>query len=196
MGLGAGLHEPYTLTQLQVDFVGATAKRVEPTASARTVGTERRDDHVTTRRNRTIQRLPVSGAIVRIDKEVEHGSVAFDFYKAFYAKHEWYRRWMVLYAFWHILGETFKGYAAMVRAEGFYRKPLRALKAWKFFLSFGLDLAVAAFPVLSRKYHPRNHPICNEEQNRVAIAWREHIALGADPHSLTAGDVEQMLKGG
>jgi len=127
-------------------------------------------------------------------EEVEHGSVAFDFYQAFYAKHEWYRRWMVLYAFWHILRETFKGYATMVRREGLYRRPLRALKAWKFFLSFGIDLARAALPVLSRKYHPRNHPRCNDDQNGVAIAWRKRIAAGEDPLRLTEGDVEQMLE--
>ena len=126
-------------------------------------------------------------------EEVEHGSVAFDFYQAFYKKNEWYRRWMVLYAFWHILTETFKAYKTMIRTE-FARRPMRALKAWRFFLSFGVDLAVAAFPVLSRKYHPRNHPRCNDEQNRVALAWRERIAGGADPLSLTEGDVEQMLE--
>jgi predicted metal-dependent hydrolase len=127
-------------------------------------------------------------------EEVEHGAVAFDFYRAFYGKHEWYRRWMVLYAFAHILGQTFKAYANMVRGEGFYRKPLRALRAWRFFLSIGWDLAYAALPVFRRKYHPRNHPKCNEEQNRVAVAWREHVLRGADPLSLTDGDVEQMLE--
>jgi predicted metal-dependent hydrolase len=127
-------------------------------------------------------------------EEVEHGAVAFDFYQAFYRKNEWYRRWMVLYAFGHILSQTFKGYATMVRREGYYRRPLRALKAWRFFLSFGLDLARAALPVLSRKYHPRNHPRCNEAQNRVAVAWRERIAGGADPLKLTEGDVDQMLE--
>ena len=127
-------------------------------------------------------------------EEVEHGAVAFDFYKAFYPKNEWYRRWMVLCAFSHILGQTFKAYAAMVRGEGLYRKPLRALRAWKFFLSIGWDLAYAALPVLRRTYHPRKHPRCNDEQNRVALAWREHIAGGADPLRLTNNDVEQMLE--
>ncbi|MEM8609224.1 MAG: metal-dependent hydrolase [Myxococcota bacterium] len=128
-------------------------------------------------------------------EEVEHGAVAFDFYKYFYKHDEWYRRWMVVRAFSHILSQTFKGYAHMVRIEGLYRRPLGALRAWRFFLSFGLDLAVTAFPVLSRKYHPRNHPICNEEQNRVAVAWRQHVADGADPLRLTDGDVERMLEG-
>ena len=129
-------------------------------------------------------------------EEIEHGAVAFDFYKAFYPKNEWYRRWMVVFCFWHILGQTIKAYAVMVRGEGYYRRPLRALKAWGFAIKFGFDLARAALPVLSRKYHPRDHPICNERQNRVAVAWREHIAEGADPHLLSAGDVEQMLEGG
>jgi len=126
-------------------------------------------------------------------EEVEHGAVAFDFYQAFYSDCEWYRRWMVVYAFGHISWETFKAYAHMIRVEGFYRSPLRALKAWKFFAGFAWDLAWAALPVLSRDYHPRNHPICNEAQNAVAIGWRDHYAGGGDPHSLTSGDVADML---
>ena len=113
-------------------------------------------------------------------EEVEHGAVAFDFYRAFYAKHEWYRKWMVLLAFGHILTETFKAYAPMVRGEGLYQKPRKALKAWRFFCSFGIDLARSALPVLKRGYHPRQHPICNDEQNHIAVAWREHHKTGGN----------------
>jgi len=126
-------------------------------------------------------------------EEVEHGAVAFDFYQAFYADHEWYRRWMVLYAFGHISFETFKAYAHMIRVEGYYRSPFRAFKAWKFFVSFAWDLAYAALPVLSSSYHPRDHPICNEAQSRMALAWRAHYASGGDPHSLANSDVAAML---
>ena len=126
-------------------------------------------------------------------EEVEHGSVAFDFYQAFYAEQEWYRRWMVVYAFAHIFRETFKAYAHMVRVEGYHRTPGRFLRAWRFFARFGWDLGYAALPVLSRGYHPRNHPICNEAQNRVAVAWRERFQQSADPHRLTDADVADML---
>ena len=56
-------------------------------------------------------------------EEVEHGSVAFDVYKATYGEDEWYRRKMVLIAFMHIFWETFKSYAEMIRVEGYYRPP-------------------------------------------------------------------------
>ena len=75
-------------------------------------------------------------------EEVEHGAVAFDFYQAFYADAEWYRRWMVL------------------RSD----------------------------------YHPRSHPICNSEQNPVAVAWRDRLEAGGDPHRLTESDVARMLE--
>lgn len=126
-------------------------------------------------------------------EEVEHGAVAFDFYRAFYPDDEWYRRWMVVYAFLHISLETFRAYAHMIRVEGYYERPGRALKAWGFFLGFARDLARSALPVLSRRYHPRNHPICNDEQNRLAVAWRDHYASGADPHALTSSQVAGML---
>ncbi len=127
-------------------------------------------------------------------EEVEHGAVAFDFYQAFYSAHEWYRRWMVLYAFAHITTETIRAFAHMVRAEGFYRKPRRALMAWRFCLSFAWDLGRAALPVLRSDYHPRQHPICNDAQNPVATAWRHRLESGADPHRLTEADVAEMLR--
>jgi predicted metal-dependent hydrolase len=113
-------------------------------------------------------------------EEVEHGAVAFDFYKAFYPDAEWYRRGLVLFAFMHISWETFKAFAHMIRVEGFYRSPLRALKAWKFFISFAWGLLTTALPVLSSKYHPREHPICTKRQSPIAIAWREYYDSGQD----------------
>ncbi len=126
-------------------------------------------------------------------EEVEHGAVAFDVYKACYGEHEWYRRQMVLLAFMHIVWETFKCYAEMIRVEGYYRKPWRAIKAWFFFARFGFDLGYAALPVLSASYHPRTHPLCNEQQNEVALAWRSWTAAGADAHNLSNENVVQML---
>ena len=124
-------------------------------------------------------------------EEVEHGAVAFDFYKAFYGEQEWYRRWMVFYAFAHIAKETFLAYRTMVPVEckGWRQR----LKAWRFFGSLAKDLFVASLPVYRRSYHPRNHPICNEEQNAVAIAWRAYHAAGSDVLHLDEQDVDAML---
>ena len=127
-------------------------------------------------------------------EEVEHGAVAFDFYRAFYPRDECYRRGMVCYAYGHIAWETFKAFAHMIKSEGFYSQPGRAFKAWKFFTGFALDLAIAALPVLAKNYHPRNHPVCTDAQNAVAIAWRQYYAEGNDPHCLSDKSVEDMLQ--
>jgi predicted metal-dependent hydrolase len=127
-------------------------------------------------------------------EEVEHGAVAFDFYQAFYADDEWYRRWMVIYAFVHITAETVRAFAHMIRVEGYYTRPMRALKAWRFCVSFAWDLARAALPVLRRDYHPRRHPICNAAQNPLAVAWRAHVTSGADPEALTEAQIDHMLR--
>jgi len=126
-------------------------------------------------------------------EEVEHGAVAFDFYKAFYPDNEWYRRGMVLFAFAHICWETFKAYAIMVKVEQYYDSPKKLWKAWRFFGSFAFDFARAAIPVLSRKYHPSNHPICNEQQNPLAVAWRDYYRKGNDAHTLTDHKIETLL---
>jgi predicted metal-dependent hydrolase len=125
-------------------------------------------------------------------EEVEHGAVAFEFYQAFFGDHEWYRKWMVLHAFAHISWETCKAYHQMLRVEGYYRSASRALKGWRFFFGFARDLAVSALPVLRRGYHPRRHPICTDEQNRIAVAWRAYHASGADAQFLSDEVMEQL----
>ena len=126
-------------------------------------------------------------------EEVEHGAVAFDFFRAFYPRALWYRRSMVVLAFAHIAWETCQAYGLMIRREGFYRQPGRALRAWKFFSGFAFDLARAAWPVLGRDYHPRHHPICNDEQNPIAMAWRKYHAAGHNTLQLNNAAIEQML---
>ena len=126
-------------------------------------------------------------------EEVEHGGVAFDFYTAFYPHDEWYRRWMVVFAFMHISWETFKAYAHMVKVEQYYRSPKKAFKAWQFFVSFAIDLARSALPVLSRNYHPAEHPLCNELQNPLAAAWRDYYTSGNDVHSLSNEDIRRIM---
>lgn len=126
-------------------------------------------------------------------EEIEHGSVAFDFNKAFYPDDEVYRRSMIVFAYIHIVWETFCAYALMIKREGFYKSPLRALKAWKFFISFGLDLGLSALPAFSKTYHPRNHPACTTDQNLVALAWQAYELAGNDVQKLDKQDIEAML---
>ena len=124
-------------------------------------------------------------------EEVEHGAVAFDFFKAHFPDHEWTRRAMVCRAFGHIAWETIKAYQAILRVE---RPRFRQrLKAWRFFASFAKDMVVAALPVLRSDYHPRNHPICHEAQSPVAIAWRKDAAEGRDVLSLNNDRIREML---
>lgn len=118
-------------------------------------------------------------------EEVEHGAVAFEFYEAFFKEHEWYRKWMVFRAFGHISWETCKSYAQMLKVEGYYDSPVKALRGWKFFLGFAWNLAYSAIPVLARGYHPRNHPICTFGQNPIAIAWRDYYERGNDAQFLS-----------
>jgi hypothetical protein len=127
-------------------------------------------------------------------EEVEHGGVAFDFFKANYPDSEGYRRYMVLYAFLHICWETFKTYRLMVKDESRYRRFKDKVRAWKFFASFAWDLAYAALPVFSSSYHPRNHPICNGEQNPIALAWRKLYRQENDVLTLDNDKIKSMLE--
>ncbi len=124
-------------------------------------------------------------------EEVEHGAVAFEFYQALFGEHEWYRKWMVLRALSHIIGETFRAYQPMMKTEGYYRSIKSAWRGWRFFAGFAFDFLRSAMPVFKRGYHPRHHPICNDNQNRIAIAWREYYKHGGDAEFLSD---EVMLK--
>lgn len=117
-------------------------------------------------------------------EEVEHGAVAFDFYQALYPDEQWYRRLMILQAFIHISWQTFKAYRYMMNREGYYRSVRKAIKGWGFFFGFARDLARSALPVFSRHYHPRTHPICNDKQNPVAVAWRDYVLAGGQAEHL------------
>ncbi len=125
-------------------------------------------------------------------EEVEHGAVAFEYFQALYPDHEWYRRAMILFAFGHISWETFKAYRVMLNGEGFSLK--RKLKAWRFFFGFAGSLFWASLPVFSSTYHPREHPICNESQNRIAVAWRAFHAAGKDTQRLDQSDMQTILE--
>ena len=116
-------------------------------------------------------------------EEVEHGAVAFDFYQAFYGGHEWFRRYMVIYAFLHIALETYRAFSIMLKSSRFSIR--RRIRAWKFFFSFAWDLFSASLPVFARDYHPRHHPICNHRQNPIAVAWRENHDSGQNVTTLS-----------
>jgi hypothetical protein len=47
--------------------------------------------------------------------------------------------------------------------------------------------------VLARDYHPRQHPICNDEQSQIAVAWRKYHAAGNDTLQLDNDAIEKML---
>jgi hypothetical protein len=126
-------------------------------------------------------------------EEVEHGSVAFDFFKYFYPKNELYRKSMVIFTYSHIVLETFKAYSHMIKMEGYYSSLSKAIKAWKFFFTFGFELGYTALPVLRKNYHPRNHPICHEKQSEIAISWRKYYSEGNNPHKLTEKHMAVLL---
>jgi hypothetical protein len=48
--------------------------------------------------------------------------------------------------------------------------------------------------VLKRGNHPRNHPICTNAQNPIALAWREHHQNGGDVLSLNDSIMSALLK--
>lgn len=126
-------------------------------------------------------------------EEVEHGAVAFDVYQHLYGEHEWYRKWMVVKALLHIGQETTRVYLRMIRREGYLRSPLRALYALGFGSAMLLRLLRAGLPVLRRGYHPRQHPMVNDQQNPIQKAWRRYAAKGGDVLAIDAQKMAAML---
>jgi len=125
-------------------------------------------------------------------EEVEHGAVAFDVYKYFYTKHEWYRKWNVLKALLHIVQETWLAYKPMCKKEGYFSSPLKAMKALGFFVNLSFKLAKNALPVFSRNYHPRQ--ITEDETNPIAVGWREKYTRGEDILKLKNSDMDAIQK--
>ncbi len=113
-------------------------------------------------------------------EEVEHGAVAFDVYKALYGEHEWYRKWMVLAALLHIAKETLKCYWHMSKREGWLRNPFVATRKLGFCAVLLCRFLKTSFPVFSRHYHPRNHPLVTNRQNPIQQAWRRYDYEGGD----------------
>lgn len=128
-------------------------------------------------------------------EEVEHGSVAFDTYRAVFGAHEWFRKWMLVYAFSYIGKETVKAYLHMCRVEGIWRSPRRAWKAVRFFLPFSLGLVRSALPALRRRYHPRAFLEARGGQNPMGVAWRRFYGRGGDAASLSDETMGQLMMG-
>ena len=111
-------------------------------------------------------------------EEVEHGAVAFEVYKNLYGEHEWYRKWMVLFALMHIASETIQCYWAMAKVEGWLRNPFSAVKKMSFCIITLARFLKSALPVFKRNYHPRTHRMVTTAQNPIQIAWRRYEKNG------------------
>lgn len=125
-------------------------------------------------------------------EEVEHGAVAFDVYKYFYKKYEWYRKWMVLKSLIHIAHETWLAYKPMCKKEGYFKSPIKTMKALGFFANISMQLAIKALPVFSSRYHPRQ--MSQKENNPIALAWREHYQGGNTVLEMGNAQIEQMAE--
>lgn len=125
-------------------------------------------------------------------EEVEHGAVAFEVYKYFYSKHEWYRKWMVIKALTNIARETWSSYIPMCRREGYFSNPVKALKAVGFYVNFSWKLVKNALPVFTRKYHPRQ--ISDDHNNPLARAWREKYAQGDDVRQMESRELNELSR--
>lgn len=125
-------------------------------------------------------------------EEVEHGAVAFDVYKYFHGKHEWYRKWNVLKALLHIASETWKCYRVMCKKEGYFSSPIKAMKALGVFADMSFKLTKSALPVFRRKYHPRQ--ITEDGSNPIAISWRDKYKSGKDVLKLRNKELNEMNK--
>lgn len=128
-------------------------------------------------------------------EEVEHGAVAFNVYKDLFGDDEWYRKRMVLEALTHILTETTKAYVHMCAVEGYFRGPRRAWRA----LSFGARVIATmirwSIPAFRSSYTPRNHPLANERQNPVAMAWRTFEDAGGFVAEIDRAKMQAIMAG-
>jgi predicted metal-dependent hydrolase len=125
-------------------------------------------------------------------EEVEHGSVAFDVYRALFGRYEWFRKWMLIRAFSYITWQAIIGFKHMCQVEGYFNRPGTALRAIYFFLWLSLILVRNALPALRADYHPRKHPRCEREPNPIAVAWRRFYTEGGDVLHLDDGTIQQL----
>lgn len=127
-------------------------------------------------------------------EEVEHGAVAFDVFRYYFGEHEWFRKYMIVKSYIHIGKETARAYFPMVKKEGYFKNPIKALKAIGFFINFSYQLGRSALPTLKRKYHPRNHPMCSTMQSPIAVSWRKFYTSGQDVLAIDNKGMDDMLE--
>ena len=124
-------------------------------------------------------------------EEVEHGATAFEVYQYLFGKHEWYRKWMVLVTLLHIAMETNKCYMHMMTKEGWWKNPFKGLSKFAYCQVMLLRFVTNALPVFKKGYHPRNHPMANDSQNKIQYGWRRFEHEGGDVLAL---DHDKMAK--
>jgi len=127
-------------------------------------------------------------------EEVEHAAVAFDVYKYFFGNQEWYRKRMVITALSHIVKEVTKAYIHMCKVEGYFKSPLKAIKAMGFLTKLLAIMLWDVRPVFSKNYHPRNHPLATSRQNAVAIGWRRFQKSGGDVLAIDKPKMAKIMK--
>lgn len=126
-------------------------------------------------------------------EEVEHGAVAFDVYHELFGEHEWYRKWMVLFAAVHIAKETIQAYAHMAGVEYGWKRPFKTVRAMGFCFYMLGRLAHSALPVFKRGYHPKNHPLVTNQQNSIQVAWRRYAKAGGDVLEIDHKKMAQIM---
>jgi len=127
-------------------------------------------------------------------EEVEHAAVAFDVYKYFFKDNEFYRKYMVLSAFKHILKEVVRAYFHMCKIEGYMKSPRKFLSATGFLLHTVGIMIWSVLPVFSKNYHPRNHPLATSRQNPIATGWRRFQRSGGDVLSIDKAKMAEIMK--
>lgn len=127
-------------------------------------------------------------------EEVEHAAVAFDVYKYFFANAEWYRKRMVIVALSHIVKEVTKAYFHMCKIEGYFKSPIKAIKASWFITKLLSIMLWDVRPVFSKNYHPRNHPLATTRQNSIAIGWRRFQKSGGDVLAIDKPKMAKIMK--
>ncbi|MFM9935899.1 MAG: hypothetical protein ACKVOL_06835 [Novosphingobium sp.] len=81
----------------------------------------------------------------------------------------------------------------MARVEGWIRGPLSAVREMGYCASMLGRLLWRALPVFRRSYHPRRHPLVNDAQNPIQVAWRRFALKDGDVLKLDHARMAQMM---
>lgn len=127
-------------------------------------------------------------------EEVEHGTVAFDTYRAVLPGREWLRKWMLCVAFSRIMYETARALLHMIRVEGYGRRPRKAWRTLRFSLAFSARAVVRALPALRASYHPSHYPKSSPGRHPFADAWRARYRDPDDARTLQDGELARLAQ--